>query len=134
LIKSNNDFEHKKWIRPVSFSPDGKMVLTGSGDGTAQLWDVPSARPLGPPLHQDWVTSAVFSPDGRTILTGSTDKTARLWRVPAPVEGDVARIVLWTQTITGMELDAGVGIHARDAPTWQERRGALDKAGGPPVR
>jgi hypothetical protein len=56
------------------------MILTGSWDKTARLWDTATARPIGPPLqHDDAVESVAFSPTGKTILTGSRDKTARLW-------------------------------------------------------
>jgi iron(II)-dependent oxidoreductase len=65
----------------VDFSPDGKVILTGSIDGTARLWDAESGRPIGLPMRHDKpVRVACFSPDGKTILTGSADKTARLWK------------------------------------------------------
>ncbi len=32
----------------VAFSPDGKIILTGSNDGTARLWDAANGRPLSP--------------------------------------------------------------------------------------
>lgn len=33
--------KHEKEVISVAFSPDGKTILTGSGDKTARLWDVP---------------------------------------------------------------------------------------------
>ena len=62
------------------FSPDGRIILTPSDDGTARLWDAATGQPIGRPLKRPggfW--SAAFSPDGKTILTGSHDGTAQLW-------------------------------------------------------
>jgi WD40 repeat protein/tetratricopeptide (TPR) repeat protein/tRNA A-37 threonylcarbamoyl transferase component Bud32 len=71
---------HQGLVFAVAFSPDGKTILTGSGDGTARLWDAASGRPIGQPMrHERRITSVAFSPDGKTILTGSEDGTARLW-------------------------------------------------------
>ena len=65
----------------VAISPNGKHLLTGSGDGTAKLWDVSTAQEIrtfaGPPGSGAYAVA--FSPDGKQILTGSDDKTARLW-------------------------------------------------------
>ena len=71
---------HPGPVDSAAFSPDGKMIVTGSDDRTAQLWDATAARPIGPPLkHEGEVASVAFSPDGKAILTASSDKTARLW-------------------------------------------------------
>jgi WD40 repeat protein/tRNA A-37 threonylcarbamoyl transferase component Bud32 len=124
---------HLDRVRAVAFSPDGKTVLTGSWDKTAHLWETATWKPLGPPLpHQGPVRAVAFSPDSKTILTGSDDKTARLWERLAPLEGGVEQIVLWTQVITGMELDPGGTPRWLDAPIWQERRWRLEELGGPP--
>ncbi|TXH36711.1 MAG: hypothetical protein E6Q92_11020 [Burkholderiaceae bacterium] len=73
-------YPHEGPVRWAVFSPDGRRVVTASGDGTAQLWDAVSGAALGTPMkHDDWVTSAAFSPDGRRVVTASDDRTARLW-------------------------------------------------------
>lgn len=40
---------HVSGVDSVVFSPDGRLLLTGSGDRTARLWDVSSQEPVGVP-------------------------------------------------------------------------------------
>ena len=58
------------------------QMAAGSGDGTIQLWDMATHRPIatltGPAGP---VTSVAFSPDGKTLATGSAGHTVRLWDV-----------------------------------------------------
>lgn len=64
----------------VSFSSDGKKLLTHAGDRTAKVWDVSTGR-LRHTLtgFKNDITSSVFSLDGKLILVGCKDKTATLW-------------------------------------------------------
>jgi WD40 repeat protein len=64
----------------VAFSPDGRTVLIGMRNMTAQMFDVATRQPVGKSLaHQGTVNSVDFSPDGRMILTGGYDWTVRFW-------------------------------------------------------
>lgn len=66
--------------RTISFSPDGKLILTTTGDHYARVWDAASGKLLHELTgHTDTVSRAAFSPDGRFIVTAGNDKTARLW-------------------------------------------------------
>ncbi|MFQ5843979.1 MAG: hypothetical protein ACE5JG_03230, partial [Planctomycetota bacterium] len=76
---------HSRLVRSGVFSSDGRWVLTGSGDGTARLWDAATGQEVrrfvghGRGASSKNVESVAFSPDGRWVLTGSWDLTARLW-------------------------------------------------------
>ncbi len=71
---------HTGSVSSVAFSPDGKLMLTGSWDCTARLWETSSGRQVGVfECHTGSVNCVAFSPDGKLVLTGSGDKTARLW-------------------------------------------------------
>src|SRR6185436_2555496 len=51
-------------LRSVSFSADGKRLVSGHGDGSVRLWDVATATQLGSPLrgHTGWAWSVAFGP------------------------------------------------------------------------
>ena len=34
----------------AAFSPDGKRIVTASGDKTARVWDAATGKPIGQPL------------------------------------------------------------------------------------
>jgi WD40 repeat protein len=71
---------HSGLVNCVAFSPDGKLVLTGSEDGTARLWETGSGQQVGTlEGHSESVRSVAFSPDGKLILTGSYDGTTHSW-------------------------------------------------------
>jgi dipeptidyl aminopeptidase/acylaminoacyl peptidase len=125
---------HQGRVTAVAFRPDGKAVLTGSDDGTARLWLAATGKELTPPMrHEGYVYAVAFSPDGKAVLTGSTDGRARLWRIPVAVKGNVKRITVWTQVITGTEMDDNGNLHVLDAQTWQRRRQQFMQLGGSPT-
>jgi hypothetical protein len=65
----------------VTFSPDGRKLLTASQDDTAAIWDFTAgtARRKIVLQHDAALYSARFSPDGRRAVTACLDQTARVW-------------------------------------------------------
>lgn len=72
---------HDELVTDVSFSPDGRSIVTASTDGSARVWAGKRIVVLRHP-HGD-VHSAAFAPSGRFVVTGSSDRTARIWAIPS---------------------------------------------------
>jgi hypothetical protein len=71
---------HRGRVGSAAFSPDGRRVVTVSGDSTARVWNADgSGTPVVLTGHRGWVWTATFSRDGQRVLTASDDSTARVW-------------------------------------------------------
>lgn len=72
---------HSISVNSVAFSPDNRLLASGSDNCTVQLWDAATGD-LQQTLegHSGWVNSVAFSPDGRLLAAGLfDDSTVRLW-------------------------------------------------------
>src|SRR5262249_340985 len=72
---------HSGPVMSVAFSPDGKYLVEGSGDGTGKVWETETGKEVRRfEEHSAQVLSVAFSPDGRYVLTGDSI-TMRLWEM-----------------------------------------------------
>jgi WD40 repeat protein/serine/threonine protein kinase len=129
-------WSHDGQVRHAEFSPDGRRVLTASEDGSAQVWDAETSKPVGPSLeHGQAVLWACFSPDGRRVATAGADKTARLW--DASTGQSLTRPLPHESPVVHVEFSPGDGdlllTAARDgtARVWKTATG---EPAGPPLK
>jgi WD40 repeat protein len=73
---------HAMRVDGLAFSPDAKLLASGSKDNTVRLWDTERAFELRKLAgHTAWVKAVAFSPDGRWLASGSVDGVVKLWDV-----------------------------------------------------
>jgi WD40 repeat protein len=66
----------------LAFSPDARLLASGSKDNTVRLWDVERAFELRKLSgHTAWIKAVAFSPDGKWLASASVDGVVKLWEV-----------------------------------------------------
>jgi WD40 repeat protein len=74
-------------VTALAFSPDSRLLLSGSWDQTVRLWDVTTGKELNRLVgHTSRVDAVAFAPDGKLAASAGWDKTLRLWDIESGKE------------------------------------------------
>ncbi len=85
--------DHDGSINSIDYNQDGTLIVSGSDDSTARLWDAESGAVLHVlEGHTGWVLTTEFSPDGLRVVSGSQDGTVRIWDAENGAELSVLNI------------------------------------------
>jgi WD40 repeat protein len=65
----------------LSYSKDGKYLISGGRDAMLKVWDVENDFELlhDIPAHTLHINTIVFNPENTLLATGSMDKTIKIW-------------------------------------------------------
>jgi WD40 repeat protein len=74
---ATNGLDH----RAYSFTPDGKMIVSGGSNGNLTAYGLAGEK-IGVFIgHEGDVMAVAPSPDGRYLVSGSADQTVRIWNL-----------------------------------------------------
>ncbi|EDN69616.1 WD-40 repeat protein [Beggiatoa sp. PS] len=73
---------HSGDVNAVAFSPNGRIIASGSNDNTVKLWEVNTGKEISTLSEtKDDVLTVAFHPDGYLIAAGGNDQTIHLWDI-----------------------------------------------------
>jgi WD40 repeat protein len=69
-------------IASAAFSPDARMLVTGSTDRSMRVWSIPECKPIAPAVaHPASVYAVGFGPNG-LLASGQDGGEVRIWALP----------------------------------------------------
>jgi hypothetical protein len=75
---------HTDMVQCVAITPDGRLAVSASADGTLTVWDLNAGHALHTLQgHTGPVQSVAVTPDGRLAVSASDDRTLKVWDLNA---------------------------------------------------
>jgi hypothetical protein len=71
---------HASYVSACAVTPDGRRMVSASGDRTLKVWDLGIGALLVTLTgHTNWVSACAVTPDGRRVVSASGDRTLKVW-------------------------------------------------------
>lgn len=77
---------HLEAVRTVAISPNGKLIASGSDDGTIRLWDLQTGKLIRPIISERkssylGINAFTISPDNKILVSGNVNGKIMLWNL-----------------------------------------------------
>eukprot|EP00245_Coleochaete_scutata_P004081 TRINITY_DN16308_c0_g1_i1.p1 TRINITY_DN16308_c0_g1~~TRINITY_DN16308_c0_g1_i1.p1 ORF type:complete len:363 (-),score=58.72 TRINITY_DN16308_c0_g1_i1:310-1398(-) len=97
--------EHSSYVNSCCPARKGPLIVSGSDDGTAKLWDMRQRGCVQTFPDKYQITAVCFSENADKVLSGGIDNEVKVWDLR---KAEVTlKLVGHTDTITGMRLSPG---------------------------
>jgi WD40 repeat protein len=127
---------HENTVTTAAFSPDSRLLASGSSDRTLRLWPIDGGECRVLPGHTDVIYTVAFHPSGTRLASAARDGVVWLWDVArgeevARLRGHGGFVMSLAFSKDGATLASGSGdatIRLWDTAPLKERYDARRKA------